>query len=157
MSKIRKPAQDGADRRSDRPAVRVAASLSGSRRQAAARSDDIHVVNDLHMPVNEDVLVNLKSTDVLHGFFLPNMRVKQDAVPGMMIPVWFRPVETGTYDLVCAELCGWGHYKMKGRLTSNARRVRRLARSRNTHERAGDAGQASARLRNNEERPHEHV
>ncbi len=54
--------------------------------------------------------------DVLHSFFLPNMRVKQDAVPGMKIPVWFRPIKEGTYDLVCAELCGWGHYKMKGRV-----------------------------------------
>ena len=44
------------------------------------------------------------------------MRVKQDAVPGMKIPVWFRATETGEYDIVCAELCGWGHYKMKGRL-----------------------------------------
>ncbi len=84
--------------------------------------DDVHVVNDLHVPVNEDVLISLKSQDVLHSFFLPNMRVKQDAVPGMMIPVWFRPVQEGsTYDLVCAELCGWGHYKMKGRLTVESR------------------------------------
>ena len=48
------------------------------------------VVNDLHFPVNEEILVELKSQDVLHSFFLPNMRVKQDAVPGMKIPVWFR-------------------------------------------------------------------
>ena len=49
------------------------------------------------------------------------MRVKQDAVPGMVIPVWFKATDTGTYDLVCAELCGWGHYKMKGRLTVQTR------------------------------------
>ena len=49
------------------------------------------------------------------------MRVKQDAVPGMHIPVWFRALETGQFDLVCAELCGWGHYKMKGRLTIESR------------------------------------
>ncbi len=84
-------------------------------------SDDIFVVNDLHLPVNEEILVNLKSADVLHSFFLPNMRVKQDAVPGMKIPVWFRATERGTYDIVCAELCGWGHYKMKGRLTIESR------------------------------------
>ncbi len=58
---------------------------------------------------------------MLHSFFLPNLRVKQDAVPGMKIPVWFRATETGTFDLVCAELCGWGHYKMKGRLTVESR------------------------------------
>jgi cytochrome c oxidase subunit 2 len=79
--------------------------------------DDIHHVNDLHIPVDTDILVNLKSMDVLHSFFLPNLRIKQDAVPGSKIPVWFRATEVGTYDIVCAELCGWGHYKMKGRLT----------------------------------------
>jgi cytochrome c oxidase subunit II len=79
--------------------------------------DDIHHVNDVHIPVDTDILLNLKSMDVLHSFFLPNLRVKQDAVPGSTIPMWFRATEKGTYDLVCAELCGWGHYKMKGRLT----------------------------------------
>jgi cytochrome c oxidase subunit 2 len=84
-------------------------------------ADDVYVVNDLHLPVNEEILIDLKSADVLHSFFLPNLRVKQDAVPGMKIPVWFRATETGTYDIVCAELCGWGHYKMKGRLTVESR------------------------------------
>jgi cytochrome c oxidase subunit 2 len=79
--------------------------------------DDLHVVNDLHLPVDTEILVDLKSMDVLHSFFLPNARVKQDAVPGMKIPVWFRCRDVGQYDIVCAELCGWGHYKMKGRLT----------------------------------------
>jgi len=83
--------------------------------------DDIYAVNEFHLPVDEDVVVNLKSMDVLHDFFLPNVRVKQDAVPGMMIPVWFRAKQTGEYDLVCAELCGWGHYKMKGRLKVESR------------------------------------
>ena len=83
--------------------------------------DDIFVVNDLHLPVNEEILLDLKSADVLHSFFLPNMRVKQDAVPGMKIPVWFRPTEVGSWDIVCAELCGWGHYKMKGRVTVESR------------------------------------
>jgi cytochrome c oxidase subunit 2 len=82
---------------------------------------ELFVVNDLHIPVNEEILIDLKSADVLHSFFLPNARVKQDAVPGMKIPVWFRATETGSYDLVCAELCGWGHYKMKGRLTVESR------------------------------------
>ena len=83
--------------------------------------DDIFVVNDLHIPVNEEILIELKSMDVLHSFFLPNLRVKQDAVPGMKVPVWFRATQVGTYDIVCAELCGWGHYKMKGRLTVESR------------------------------------
>ena len=79
--------------------------------------DDVHLVNDLHLPVDEEVLVQLKSMDVLHSFFLPNLRIKQDAVPWMKIPVWFRATETGAFDIVCAELCGWGHYKMKGQVT----------------------------------------
>ncbi len=79
--------------------------------------DDVHVVNDLRLPVQEEILVDLKSADVLHSFFLPNLRVKQDAVPGMKIPVWFRATQKGSFDIVCAELCGWGHYKMKGRVT----------------------------------------
>ena len=75
--------------------------------------DDVHYVNDLHLPVDTDVVVNLKSMDVLHSFFLPNLRIKQDAVPGHVIPMWFRVKETGTFDLVCAELCGWGHATMR--------------------------------------------
>jgi len=79
-------------------------------------SDDIHDVNVLHLPVKEDVLIVLKSEDVLHSFFLPNLRVKQDSVPGMQIGVWFKSLKEGSYDIVCAELCGWGHYKMKGQV-----------------------------------------
>ena len=80
-------------------------------------ADDFHTVNDLHVPVNRDVQIVLRSQDVLHSFFLPNLRVKQDAVPGMKQNVWFKAKKEGQYDLVCAELCGWGHYKMKGFLT----------------------------------------
>ncbi|HVX15537.1 MAG TPA: cytochrome c oxidase subunit II [Pirellulales bacterium] len=83
--------------------------------------DDIHHVNDMHLPAGEEVLIELKSMDVLHDLFLPHLRVKQDAVPGMSIPVWFRAKDVGTFDLVCAELCGWGHYKMKGRATIQSR------------------------------------
>jgi cytochrome c oxidase subunit 2 len=80
-------------------------------------ADDIHTVNDLHLPAGEEVLLVIKSEDVLHSFFLPNLRIKQDLVPGMRQAVWFKARETGKFDLVCAELCGWGHYKMKGQLT----------------------------------------
>jgi cytochrome c oxidase subunit 2 len=77
-------------------------------------------VNDLHVPVDEDIVLVLKSDDVLHSFFLPNFRLKQDVVPGMKQQQWFRAVPESqgrSFDIVCAELCGWGHYKMKGRLT----------------------------------------
>lgn len=83
--------------------------------------DDVHTVNDLHVPEAEEVVFSIKSEDVLHDFFLPNLRIKQDVVPGMDQFLWFQANKTGTYDLVCAELCGWGHYKMKGRLTVESR------------------------------------
>jgi cytochrome c oxidase subunit 2 len=83
--------------------------------------DDILDVNTLHVPLDEEVIIELKSMDVLHDFFVPQLRVKQDAVPGTNIPVWFRAQEPGEYDLVCAELCGWGHYKMKGQVTVESR------------------------------------
>jgi len=79
--------------------------------------DDVHKVNDLHFVKGKTALIYLKSTDVLHSFFLPQMRIKQDAVPGLSIPVWFDCDRAGQYDLACAELCGWGHYKMRGNVT----------------------------------------
>ena len=83
--------------------------------------DDLYSVNDLHIPVDEAVVVAIKSEDVLHSFFLPNLRIKQDVVPGMKQFVWFQANQIGTFDVVCAELCGWGHYKMRGRLTIESR------------------------------------
>lgn len=83
--------------------------------------DDIQLVNDLHIPVNEEIVVQIESEDVLHSFFLPNLRIKQDVVPGMRQYSWFRANKVGVYDIVCAELCGWGHYKMRGRLTVEPR------------------------------------
>ncbi|MDX1964238.1 MAG: cytochrome c oxidase subunit II [Pirellulales bacterium] len=79
-------------------------------------ADDLFTVNELHVPVNQDIVVSLKSMDILHSFFLPELRVKQDAVPGMKIPVWFQATKTGRYELVCAEHCGARHYAMKGML-----------------------------------------
>ncbi len=79
--------------------------------------DDFVVRNQLHVPVGRPVRVDLASEDVIHSFFLPDLRVKQDAVPGMVIPVWFEATETGEYPLACAELCGLGHYRMSASLT----------------------------------------
>ncbi len=108
--------------------------------------DDVQVVNELHVWKDNPVLVHLSTRDVLHSFNIPHMRVKQDALPGKMIPVWFTPTRSNTglikrkefggqemyidgvnpdtgkqdrlhiWDLACAELCGWGHYRMVGRL-----------------------------------------
>ncbi|MCZ6477857.1 MAG: cytochrome c oxidase subunit II [Gemmatimonadetes bacterium] len=80
-------------------------------------SDDFVVRNQLHFPVNRPILIQLESEDVLHSFFIPQLRVKQDAVPGMTIPVWFEATKTGGYQIGCAELCGLGHYRMRARVT----------------------------------------
>jgi cytochrome c oxidase subunit II len=77
-----------------------------------ASKDDIITENEMHVPVNRPVVVQLRSKDVIHSFFLPNMRVKQDAVPGMAIQIWFTPNVAGSYPIACAELCGLQHYRM---------------------------------------------
>lgn len=79
-----------------------------------AGKDDIIDLNTIRVPVNRPVRIRLRSKDVLHSFFLPNFRVKQDSVPGMTIEFWFVPNKVGTYELPCAELCGFGHYEMRG-------------------------------------------
>ena len=79
-------------------------------------SDDFTVRNQLHVPVNQPVAVELTSEDVIHSFFVPQFRLKQDAVPGMHIIAWFQATKTGEYELGCAELCGMGHYKMRSRV-----------------------------------------
>lgn len=79
---------------------------------------DIYTVNELVCPTNIPVTIILQSGDVQHAFFLPELRVKQDAVPGLDIPVWFQASKSGEYTLLCAELCGWGHYKMKAKLVA---------------------------------------
>jgi cytochrome c oxidase subunit 2 len=78
--------------------------------------DDIITDNELHIPVNKPIHVILMSKDVIHSFFLPNLRLKQDALPGRQIPVWFEATKTGSYEIPCAELCGFGHSGMKGLL-----------------------------------------
>ncbi len=81
--------------------------------------DDMYQVNELHVPSGTPVTIQLRTQDVQHSFFLPTMRIKQDAVPGMIIPVWFEAKEPGEYPLVCAELCGWGHYKMGAKVIAH--------------------------------------
>jgi cytochrome c oxidase subunit 2 len=92
--------------------------------------DDVHEVNELHLWKDNPIVVYLTTRDVIHSFNIPMMRVKQDALPGKMIPVWFvatkanagKDEKTGEYvererwDIPCAELCGWGHYRMIGRV-----------------------------------------
>jgi cytochrome c oxidase subunit 2 len=76
--------------------------------------DDVKFDNDLHVPVNKPIRLQLTSKDVIHSFFMPNMRFKQDAVPGRQITAWFEAIKPGKYEIPCAELCGFGHSGMKG-------------------------------------------
>ena len=79
-------------------------------------ADDVIAMNEMHLPVNKPCIIDVMSKDVIHDFCIPNMRVAQDAIPGSIIPLWFVPVKTGTYEIVCAQLCGNGHSAMKGTL-----------------------------------------
>ncbi len=80
-------------------------------------ADDVVTLNQLHIPVGRAVVVTLRSKDVIHSFFLPEFRVKQDAVPGMSTRIWFDGQRAGHWEIACAELCGLGHYRMKGFIT----------------------------------------
>jgi cytochrome c oxidase subunit 2 len=91
--------------------------------------DDVTTVNQLHLPANRPVIVRLRSKDVIHSFMLNEFRVKQDAIPGLSIPLWFVPTVTTAemrqrtgdakyeYEIACAQLCGIGHSKMRGFVT----------------------------------------
>ena len=80
-----------------------------------AAKDDV-VTGIMYLPVNRQVDLRLRAVDVIHSFFVPGMRFKQDAVPGLEIHMHFTPMEIGDYEIACAELCGLGHYKMHGML-----------------------------------------
>ena len=82
--------------------------------------DDFTVRNQIHVPLGRATVVRLTAEDVIHSFFVPEFRIKQDAVPGMTINVWFEPTAAGEYELGCAELCGMGHYKMRARVFVHA-------------------------------------
>jgi cytochrome c oxidase subunit 2 len=86
----------------------------GLDRTDPAGKDDITTVNQLNLPVDRPILIRLTSKDVIHSFGLFEMRVKQDAVPGLDIPVWFIPNRVGDYEIACSQLCGLGHYRMRG-------------------------------------------
>src|SRR5262245_59937039 len=77
-------------------------------------ADDKQVDNEIYVPVGKPIRVILKSKDVIHSFFLPNLRFKQDAVPGRDITAWFQANKPGKYEIPCAELCGFGHSGMRG-------------------------------------------
>jgi cytochrome c oxidase subunit II len=110
---VQYPGPDGKFGRRDIKLVTADNPLGLDRTDPDAK-DDITTVNQLNLPVDRPVLVHLSSKDVIHSFGLYEMRVKQDAVPGLDIPVWFIPNRVGEYEITCSQLCGLGHYRMRG-------------------------------------------
>ncbi len=110
---IHYPGPDGKFGRTDIKMIASDNPLGLDRRDQDAK-DDITTINQLTLPVDKPVLVRLSSKDVIHSFGLFEMRVKQDAVPGLDIPVWFIPNRIGDYEIACSQLCGLGHYRMRG-------------------------------------------
>jgi cytochrome c oxidase subunit II len=83
-------------------------------RDPHGRDDILVETSELHMPVGKPVKMVLRSKDVLHDFYVPQFRAKMDLVPGIVTYFWVTPTRTGTYDILCAELCGVGHHQMRG-------------------------------------------
>lgn len=112
---VRYPGKDGLFGKTD---ARLASQENpiGLDKADPAAADDVMLLNQLYLAQDRPVRVQLRSMDVIHSFFLPNFRVKQDAVPGMTVETWFVPKRTGDFDIACAEHCGLGHYRMRGQV-----------------------------------------
>ena len=120
---------DGKFGRTDLKLLDVQSNPLGLDRSDPAGLDDVTNLNQLYLPVNRPVIVKLRSKDVIHSFGVPEFRVKQDAIPGLTIPIWFVPnvttaemrTRTGNaafqYEIACAQLCGLGHARMRGFVT----------------------------------------
>jgi cytochrome c oxidase subunit 2 len=101
----------------------------GIDRSDPAAKDDVTTLNQLYLPANRQIILKLRSKDVIHSFGVPEFRVKQDAIPGLTIPIYFiadvttaeMRTRTGNpnfqYEIACAQLCGLGHYRMRGFVT----------------------------------------
>jgi cytochrome c oxidase subunit 2 len=120
---------DGKFGRTDIKLIDAQANPLGLDRSDPDAKDDVTTLNQLYLPVNKPIIVRLRSKDVIHSFGVPEFRVKQDAVPGLTIPIWFIPnvttaemrTRTGKpdfqYEIACAQLCGLGHFRMRGYVT----------------------------------------
>ena len=120
---------DGVFGRTDIKLLDLQSNPLGIDRDDPAAKDDVTTVNQLYLPVNKPIIVRLRSKDVIHSFGVPEFRVKQDAIPGLTIPIWFVPnittaemrSRTGNaefqYEIACAQLCGLGHARMRGFVT----------------------------------------
>jgi cytochrome c oxidase subunit II len=113
---IRYPGPDGTFGRTDPKLINDQENPVGLDPKDPASKDDIVSINRMAIPVNHNIQVFLRSKDVTHSFFVPALRFKQDTTPGLRVPIHFKAMKTGEYEIACAELCGLGHYKMKGYL-----------------------------------------
>ena len=110
------PGPDGRFGRTDIKLVSADNPLGLDRRDPDAK-DDITTINQMNLPVDRPILVQLSSKDVIHSLGLIEMRVKQDIIPGMQMPVWFVPNRIGPYEISCSQLCGLGHFRMRSFVT----------------------------------------
>lgn len=111
---VRYAGADGTFGRTDPKLIDDATNPIGIDKTDPVGRDDIITINEITVPVGRPVRVRLHSRDVIHSFFLPHFRVKQDAVPGMTPEVVFVPTRTGDFEIACAQLCGLAHYRMRG-------------------------------------------
>jgi cytochrome c oxidase subunit 2 len=126
---VRYTGPDGKFGKTDLKLLDVQTNPLGVDRSDPDAKDDVTTLNQLYLPANRPVIVKLRSKDVIHSFNVPEMRVKQDAVPGLTIPIWFIPTVTTAemrqrtgnqefqYEIACAQLCGLGHYRMRAFVT----------------------------------------
>jgi cytochrome c oxidase subunit II len=112
----RLPGKDGKLGTADTRAISAENPLGVTAGDAHGQDDVVIEGDDLHLPVGKPVKVLLRSVDVLHDFYVPEFRAKMDFVPGLVTYFWLTPTRTGTFDVLCAELCGIGHSQMRGRV-----------------------------------------
>ncbi|MGO4437293.1 cytochrome c oxidase subunit II [Rhizobium sp. RAF56] len=111
---FRLPGADGRLGRADTRTVAADNPLGVIRTDTASLDDVVINGGELHLPIGKPVRVLLRSIDVLHDFYVPEFRAKMDMIPGSVTFFWFTPTRTGTFDILCAELCGVGHPQMRG-------------------------------------------
>lgn len=106
--------EDGVFGRTDHKLVDESLNPVGLDEEDPAAEDDLVMINQMYIPVGKKIATFISSKDVIHSFGLPTLRVKQDAVPGIEVPVVFEAKETGFSEIACAQLCGLSHYRMRG-------------------------------------------
>jgi len=113
---VRYPGPDGKFGATEPELIDNVTNMGGIDPDDPAGQDDIVLRNQVHVAVGQPVALRLRARDVLHSFSVPAMRIKQDAIPGTIIPTHFVPTRTGEFEIACAELCGMGHYRMRARI-----------------------------------------